>query len=348
VSRVFTITLNPAIDQTVSLHTLVPGATHRALGVQSEAGGKGVGVAAVLAGLGVPVSASGWLGADNAAMFEAAFERRGIVDAMVRIPGSTRTNIKLADAVRGDSTDINLPGVAFTPEAVVKAEADLLHLLQATVQPGDWCELAGSLPPGVGTDSWLRIARALSRLGAQLLVDTGGSVLGELLEQLAAGGDPHGATAGGNEAPEHRGGDTAGDDRRSAMPAFIKPNRAELEELVGRPLPAMVDVADAADDLRARGVRQVVVSLGGEGAVIACVQGRWHALPPKVPVATTVGAGDALVAGALAALIEGTAFPQAAVFGMACAAARIQRIAPDLPPRAEIDRLARSIGLQAL
>ncbi|WP_119155323.1 1-phosphofructokinase family hexose kinase [Caldimonas tepidiphila] len=322
-TRVHTITLNPAIDQTVRLDRLEPGAVHRALGQQSEAGGKGVGVASVLAALGVPVSACGWLGADNADLFEAAFARRGIEDAMLRIPGLTRTNIKLAVADRGDTTDLNLPGIVLPPEALARAEAELLARLAARVRPGDWCEFAGSLPPGAEVGTWERLARRLVALGAQLLVDTGGSVLRELLQRLGESGP-------------------------SAMPAFIKPNRAELEELAGRRLDTLDAVAEAAAALCAQGVRQVVVSLGGEGAVIVSAGERWHAAPPRVPVATTVGAGDALVAGTLAALIEGRPFPHAAVFGMACAAARIQRIAPELPPREDIERLAAQIRLQPL
>ena len=323
--RVFTITLNPAIDQTVRIASLVPGEVHRALGQQLEAGGKGVGVAAVLAALGVPVTASGWLGEDNAAVFEAAFARRHITDAMVRVPGSTRTNIKLADSARGDSTDINLPGLALSPEGLAQAEAGLLVTLQQQVRPGDWCELAGSLPPGVTPDIWVRLARALAAQGAHIVIDTGGAVLLQLLAALA---DP----ATGTVVPV----------------ALVKPNRAELEELAGRPLPQLADVADAAAALCARGVQRAVVSLGGEGAVIAGTTGRWFAAAPRVPVATTVGAGDALVAGTLAALVQAQPFPGAAVFGMACAAARIQRIAPGLPPRAEVDALAQAIAPQPI
>ena len=328
-ARVFTITLNPAIDQTVRIPTLVPGAVHRALGQQTEAGGKGVGVAAVLAALGVPVTASGWLGADNDGVFTAAFAARGITDAMLRLPGSTRTNIKLADAERGDSTDINLPGLTLAPEALAQAEADLLAALRAQVRPGDWCELAGSLPPGASADVWERLARALAAQGAHIAIDTGGAVLLQLLQRLA---DPA---------------------RGSVVPvALVKPNRAELEELAGRPRstsPTLAEVADAASALcRSHGVQHVVVSLGGDGAVIATAAGRWQAAAPRVPVATTVGAGDALVAGTLAALVRGQAFPGAAVWGMACAAARIQRIAPGLPPRAEVDAIAAAILPQPL
>lgn len=319
--RIFTITLNPAIDHTVRVAALVPGDVHRAQGQQLEAGGKGVGVAAVLAALGQPVTACGWLGADNDAVFRDAFAARGIDDGMLRLPGSTRTNIKIADAARGDSTDINLPGLSLSPEALARAEVDLLVALAQRVRPGDWCELAGSLPPGVDAPVWERIARALAARGAHIAIDTGGAVLLQLLRHLA---DPA---------------------RGAVVPvAFVKPNRAELEELAGRALPALADVAAAAQALcRDHGVRQLAVSLGGEGAVIATPQGCWHAAAPRVPVATTVGAGDALVAGTLAALAQGQPMPGAATFGMACAAARIQRIAPGLPPRPDVDALASAI-----
>ena len=325
-SRIFTVTLNPAIDQTVRIPTLVPGAVHRATGQQVEAGGKGVGVAAVAAALGVPVTATGWLGADNDAVFVAAFAARGIVDGMLRLPGATRTNIKLADAARGDSTDINLPGLALDAASLAQAGQALLAALEQQVRHGDWVELAGSLPPGAPVDTWEHIARSLSARGAHIVIDTGGAVLLQLLRRLA---DP----LAGPVVPV----------------AFVKPNRAELEELAGRPLPTLADVADAASGLcSSHGVRQVVVSLGGEGAVMATAGQRWFAAAPRVTVATTVGAGDALVAGTLAALAQGGHFPQAAVFGMACAAARIQRIAPGLPPRAEVDAIAASIHARPL
>ena len=322
-NKVVTVTLNPAIDLTVRLEHLQPGAVHRALGQQAEAGGKGIGVASVLAALGVRVAACGWLGADNDGLFEAAFAERGIADHMQRLPGSTRTNIKLTDASRGDSTDVNLPGLTLDADARAAAQAALAQTLDRLLAPGDWCELAGSLPPGLGVDSWLSVARQVHARGAHLVVDTGGAVLAQLLRDLAASG-------------------------AAAMPAFVKPNRAELEELAGRPLPALSDVAAAAQQLRVQGVVQVAVSLGGDGAVIAGADGSWHAQVPPVPVATTVGAGDAMVAGTLAALIQGRPFRDAAVFGIACAAARIQRIAPTLPPRAEIERLAARISLQPL
>lgn len=316
--QVITLTPNPAIDHTVTLERLVPGAVHRARAEQFEAGGKGIGVAAVLAALGVRVAAGGWLGVENPQRFERSFAQAGIVDAMWRVPGRTRTNIKLADAERGETTDINLPGIAFDPVLQAGAEVGLLDTLVPLVGPGTWVTLAGSLPPGVTPADMARVASTLRSHGARLMVDTGGAALRTLLDAL------------------------------QPAPDFIKPNRAELEELVGRPLPTVAAVADAAAQLQQDGIALVVVSLGGEGAVIASGGARWFAATPRVPVATTVGAGDALVAGTLGALIAGRAPLDAAVFGMACAAARIQRIAPGLPPLPEIDALAAQIQPQPI
>ena len=96
-SRILTLTLNPAIDQTIVLDALVPGSVQRASAVRSHAGGKGVNVASCLADWGLNVAATGILGADNAAPFDQLFARKGIADRFLRIPGETRTNLKLLD-----------------------------------------------------------------------------------------------------------------------------------------------------------------------------------------------------------------------------------------------------------
>ena len=316
--QVITLTPNPAIDHTVTLDRLDPGAVHRARAEQFEAGGKGIGVAAVLAALGVRVAAGGWLGVENPQRFERSFAQAGVHDAMWRVPGRTRTNIKLADLEHGETTDINLPGIAFDPVLQAGAEQGLLETLVPLVGPGTWVTLAGSLPPGVTPADMARVASTLRGHGARLMVDTGGAALRVLLGAL------------------------------QPAPDFIKPNRAELEELVGKALPTVAAVADAAAQLQQGGIALVVVSMGGEGAVIASGGARWFAATPRVPVATTVGAGDALVAGTLGALIAGRAPLDSAVFGMACAAARIQRIAPGLPPLSEIDALVARIQPQPL
>ena len=101
----------------------------------------------------------------------------------------------------------------------------------------------------------------------------------------------------------------------------------------------------AAEELRSGGVQRVVVSMGAEGALIIGPEGRWLATPPKVQVATTVGAGDTLVAGTIARLLQGSPFPDAAIFGMACAAARIQQIEFGLPSVQQVETLVKQINV---
>ncbi len=117
-ARAVTVTLNPAIDQTVRLASLRPGHVHRARSSRDDAGGKGINVAACLADWGVPTAALGVLGGGNDGVFGALFSTRGMVDGCLRIPGSTRTNIKLVDEDNGETTDINLPGLALDDAAL--------------------------------------------------------------------------------------------------------------------------------------------------------------------------------------------------------------------------------------
>ena len=319
-TQVLTITLNPAIDQTIPVQKLIPGEVHRATGHSSTPGGKGIGVSIILASLGVRTTATGWLGADNDSLFVQAFERNGIKDAMVRLPGNTRTNVKIVDNEAGESTDVNLPGIKLDAGEQAKDELILAERIEALARPGDWCEFGGSLPPGITVDIWLRLAKLLVNKGVNIVIDVAGSQLGQILKRWP------------KEVSSTIG------------PVMIKPNRPELEELVGRPLKHdHNEVLKAAEELRDGGVQRVVVAMGAEGALIIGPEGRWLATPPKVQVATTVGAGDTLVAGTIARLLQGSPFPDAAVFGMACAAARIQQIEFGLPSVQQVETLVKQI-----
>ncbi|WP_373849290.1 1-phosphofructokinase family hexose kinase, partial [Delftia acidovorans] len=166
--QAITVTLNPAIDQLVTLDALLPGQVQRALGSMQAPGGKGINVAAALAGLGAPTAALGVLGSDNAGMFEALFAQRGIADACLRVPGQTRTNIKLVADGGRQTTDINLPGLAL-------AEAHLHAVMSALARyrrPGLAVVLSGGLPAGLPADSWARLQAQAVAAGADVLLDT--------------------------------------------------------------------------------------------------------------------------------------------------------------------------------
>ncbi|WCE03630.1 1-phosphofructokinase [Pseudoxanthomonas sp. JBR18] len=267
-ARVLTVTLNPAIDQTVRLTTLEPGHVHRAGRSREDAGGKGINVAACLADWGVPTTALGVIGVDNEAVFRGLFELRGIADACLRVPGQTRTNVKLVER-DGRTTDINLPGLCLD-EGVLDAVAQRLATLLRPQMP---VVLSGSLPAGLPPTAWALLLAQVQAAGARVLLDSSGPALVAALE-----------------------GDT--------VPFAVKPNRHELEAWTGRTLADRDAVLDAGRALLARGVSLVAVSMGSDGALFLDRSGALLARPPRLADGSTVGAGDAMVAGIAAALLE--------------------------------------------
>ncbi len=260
-----TLTLNPAIDRTVTISDFRQGAVNRVEHARDRPGGKGINVAAALAGQGQRVAALGFLGRENEAPFKAFFAARGIEDRCLRLQGHTRVGIKIADPVRGETTDINFPGLA--PSA---GDLDVLREQIAAHRSGGWCVLAGSLPPGVSADIYREFIDVLKGNGVHTVLDTSGDALREALK---------------------------------AGPHIIKPNVHELEGLLERALPTEDDVVGAARELVAGGVELVVVSRGADGACFVTADRVVTARPPEVEVHSTVGAGDAMVAGLVAGKI---------------------------------------------
>lgn len=304
-----TVTLNPALDQTIQLDALVRGQVHRAQAVRFDPGGKGVNVASCLSDWNLATVATGLLGADNAAPFETLFAAKGIEDRFVRVPGETRTNIKLLE-ISGDgvTTDINLPG-----PFVGRAALDQVRAQFTTVVEGDIVVLSGSLPASLPHDTYRDISRDLRTAGARVILDASGPALAEVL--------------------------TASQD---ALPFCIKPNRHELEAWVGRPLEEPAAVLAAARSLLGLGMSLVVVSLGVQGALFVSGEGFLHAAPPALERGSSVGAGDAMVAGLAAALTAASDLEATARLATAFAAGKLRHSGAHLPDRETI------LGLAAL
>src|SRR5512135_2353079 len=130
-NRVVTVTINPAIDQTISIPNFTAGAVNRVQSSQMDAGGKGINVASFLADFGQPATVTGFLGADNDDIFRRLFERKGIQDRCVRIAGQTRIGVKVSDEVLHQTTDINFPGETPSPADVARLFEILTELASA-------------------------------------------------------------------------------------------------------------------------------------------------------------------------------------------------------------------------
>ncbi|NUB17174.1 1-phosphofructokinase [Azospirillum brasilense] len=313
---VVTVTLNAAIDPTLDGPGFAAGAVNRAVPETRTAGGKGINVAAFLAGASLaggatPVTATGFLGEENTAVFDALFRRRGIRDRCLRLAGRSRVNIKLVDREGRSVTDINLPGLHVPAESW----QGLLTVVDDLAAANPIFVLSGSVPAGVPDPAYAEMVTALHRRGAFVVVDTSGPPLRHAV---------------------------------AAHPDMVKPNAAELAELVGGPVKDRAEVVCAARELSESGIALVVVSLGAEGAVFVEGGRALLAVPPPVEVASTVGAGDAMVAGVVAARLAGVGLEDCARRGTAFAAGTLSRLGPELPPPERLAELMRAVRVEEL
>ena len=255
-----TLTPNPALDLTGHLDLLQPGVVNLMNAGHLHPAGKGINVARVLKDLGAHVRVGGFLGAENQAPFHALCQEQALEDAFLVVPGATRINVKLVEQ-DGRVTDLNFPGVEVDETGLQHFEQQLLTLCAGV----DYVVLAGSLPRGVSPQrlqQWLRTLRDACK---RVLFDSSGAALSAGLE---------------------------------ARPWLIKPNEHELADWAGEPLADSEALMAAAEALQARyQIEHVVVSRGADGVLWLAKDIWWQARPPRMPVVSTVGAGDSMVAG---------------------------------------------------
>jgi 1-phosphofructokinase len=315
--QVVTVALNPALDQTIEVAALKPGAVNRALRMQVDVGGKAVNVASCLSDFDVKTAVTGQIGRENAALFEELFQRKKIANHCCYLDGLTRVNSKLVDTASGETTDLNMPGPEFTSASARELLEQVLHRLSQLVGHVQWVVLSGSLPPGMPSDVYATITQQVQAAGGSVVLDTSGP---SLKAALAAG------------------------------PKIVKPNRHELSELVGRPLDTLEALVATARELLAATPAPdlVAVSLGEEGALFLTREQAVQALPIRMKVNSTVGAGDAMVAGLVAAQLENLSLANTARLATAFAAAKLTRLGPHLPRPAEVRALAQQVIVSAI
>jgi 1-phosphofructokinase len=298
---IVTLTANPSVDRTIEVDQLRRGAVLRARASHVDPGGKGVNVARALAANGraarAVLPAGGWEGEQLAALL--APEQVAVV--LVPVAGSIRANVSVVEP-DGTVTKLNEAG----PELrAAEVEAILAATVTAAAGAG-WVAASGSLPPGAPADLYARLAARLRAAGGQarLAVDSSGP---PLAAALAAG------------------------------PDVVKPNREELAEAAGRPVATLGEAVAAAAELRRRGAHAVLASLGADGALLVDAAGASHGEAPVPRARSAVGAGDALLAGFLAA---GGSGPAALAEALAWGAAAAGLPGSRMPAPGDLDRAA--------
>lgn len=306
-AKILTLTLNPALDITVSLDSLRAGQVNRSQAQHSHAAGKGLNVAQVLADLGHSVTVGGFLGRDNLQLFEALIQWRGFADCFVRVAGETRSNIKLVEA-NGCVTDINGQG----PEVDAASRSALMRKLLQIAPGHDAVVVAGSLPRGIDPQWFAELLGQLKAQGLKIALDSSG-------EALRAG--------------------------LQAAPWLVKPNTDELAEVLGHSVTGRAEQQQAASQLLASGIEHVVVSQGEHGVSWYRAGAALHAQPPQVRVASTVGAGDSLVAGMVHGLLQGEAPAQTLRRATAIAAQAVTQVGFGIRDSAQLEQLQAGVHI---
>ncbi len=306
-----TVTLNPAIDKTIVIPGFAIGKTNRGAVEKVDAGGKGINVAKAVRQLGCPVTATGFLGGANGTHIAEALAAANIPADFVWVPGETRVNLKIQDPISGVETEVNEAG--FRVDAAHVAELE--RKIEQIAARSSVMVFSGSLPPGVAADVYSRFIRIARSCGARTILDAAGEAL----------------RLGVAEAPD-----------------LIKPNKAEAEELLGGTID---NEGRAARMLLAQGPATVVISLGPGGAIAATRGEMWRSRPPAVRTASSIGAGDAMVAAFAVAMIRNMPLADALRLATAAAAATVATDGTaadlshvqDLVPRVVLERITEAM-----
>lgn len=288
---ILTITLNPALDVSTHVGTVIPGEKLRCAAAVAEPGGGGLNVSRAIAALGGRSLALVALAGPTGTRLSELLTEGGIDFVAIPAPGETRQSMTVTEDSTGLQYRFMLPG----PDWGAGAQARVFARLADLVRPGGIAVISGSQPPGVPRDFAARMAAALT--GMEVVLDTSGPALTGAVEQPIPG------------------------------LSLLRMNGTEAEELAGRPLPDRIHTADFASDLVARGVAaRVIVARGADGSVLAEPGRRLWCKPPEHAVVSRVGAGDSSVAGWVLAMARGQAPDQA--LRMAVSAAALAVAAP--------------------
>ncbi len=311
---IITVTLNAAIDKSLSVPNFRLGRRHRTVDQGTMAGGKGVNVARTLKTLGQPVIATGFAGGATGTHIVEQLTEESILNDFVRIREESRTNFAVLDPTNGEQTEINERGPAVTEKEVELFRDKLLYLARGAAI----VVFAGSLPRAVDPGIYANLTRELRKMGVTTVIDTDGEPL-----RLAV----------------------------RAEPDVVSPNVLEAEELVGHEFNDDEDRSIAVREMVQLGAREAIMTLpdGCFAQVLADGAPRLHRvyIEPREPVAT-VGSGDAFLAGYVSSRYAGHPPEDCLRFAVACGAESTRRLGAGLIDPRELDRLLGEVELRPL
>ena len=306
---IFTLTLNPAMDKTVVIENFTSGAVNRIKSLRLDVGGKGINVSKCLKSLGCETTAAAFWGGAAGQRGIDFLKENGIGSLAVTVSEDTRTNLKIIDPVRHENTDINEPGPTIKEDNL----AELIHKLDETIVPGDILILSGSIPKGCPSSIYRDLIQRYQARGAKVYLDADG-------ENFRLG--------------------------ITAAPALIKPNIDELNRHLNADLTEISEIAAAAKEFLKLGIGEVVVSLGVDGALLVKEGLCLKADGLQVPVLSTVGAGDSMVAALACGAEKGLTDEQRLKLAIAISAASVMCSGTQAPEAEQIEKLYHQVKIR--
>jgi 1-phosphofructokinase/tagatose 6-phosphate kinase len=307
---IITVTLNAAIDKSLSVPSFRLGRRHRTVERRALAGGKGVNIARMLKTLGAPVIATGFQGGPTGTQIVAQLSEESILHDFVRIREESRTNTSVLDPTTGEQTEINEQGPRVDADEIEQFREKLLYLARGAAI----VVFAGSLPRGIDPDFYAQLVRAVHKLDVLTVVDTDGESL-----RLAT----------------------------RAEPDVVSPNVIEAEELVGHEFNDDADYAGAVREIVSLGARSAIMTTRDGCWAQMLIDGAprgFRVTVPQQESVAAVGSGDAFLAGYVAARYRGSSPADCLSFGVACGAESTGRLGAGLLDVRAVERLLADVA----
>jgi 1-phosphofructokinase family hexose kinase len=308
---IYTVTLNPALDRELTVPAIQYDEVLRATEVRIDYGGKGLNVSRALRALGQKSVAVGFVGGITGKRFVDGLPCLDIEIDFVEIKDETRTNISIVTTNQSRYLKVNEPG----PKITSQEQAGLLRKIEGLATAGDWWVLSGNLPRGVPCEFYAQIIHLVQAAGGRVVLDTSGEPL------------KHGC---------------------QAQPYLVKPNAAEAAELTGIAVTTPADAREAVMAIMALGAKNVFMSFGKIGALLADGQQAWFAAAPKIEERNPIGAGDCAVAGLTWGLSQNLTPSEALRWGVASGSAAASLAGTTVGDYALVASLVEQVHVQPL
>ena len=310
---ILTVTANASIDKRCVVDDFTDGEVNRIRECVYSAGGKGLNVSHAAHIAGEEITATGFLGGHSGKFIEEELIKEGIISDFVWCEGESRSCLNIWNEAKKEQTEFLEPGFTIGPEK----EDELVQKVEGLLSKAAVMTISGSVPKGSGSGLYKRLVSLGRSMDRKVILDTSGNLLSECLEA-------------------------------EEKPFLIKPNMDEIRMLTGRHVSTVEEIKAAADVLHEKGIPTVVISMGGDGALMSGREGVFRAVVPKINAVNTVGCGDSMIGGFAVGFSRGLDVPECLRLASAVSAAAAMTDRTGFLYREDMEKLLTQIDIHRI